>query len=225
MNFLIDAFKGSLTNILVVVGVAILVPVVLPVVVTMARPVVKGLIKGGMALADKAQEFVAGTGEPVSDLMAEVRAERAAGQGRGRNELCGVLVRSWIDHLEERSIYFVADDFAFNQVDDFFGNISGMVGDALQFAGNSRKLDEAIHPLRKLADAFLNSGLCLPVYDINFIVFFTNPPGQFRVHVYQRVQTAFYHGQDFFRHFGVVERNVDFRAGSQRHGPFGDIDR
>ena len=43
MNFLIDAFKGSLTNILVVVGVAILVPVVLPVVVTMARPVVKGV--------------------------------------------------------------------------------------------------------------------------------------------------------------------------------------
>ena len=77
MNFLKDAFKGSLTNILVVVGVAILVPVVLPVVVTMARPVVKGLIKGGMALADKAQEFVAGTGEQVSDLMAEVRTERA----------------------------------------------------------------------------------------------------------------------------------------------------
>ncbi len=79
MDFLKNAFKGSLTNILIVAGVAMLAPVVLPVVVNMARPVVKGLIKGGMALADKAQEFVAETGEQISDLMAEVRVERAAG--------------------------------------------------------------------------------------------------------------------------------------------------
>jgi hypothetical protein len=79
MDFLKNAFKGSLTNILIVAGVAMVAPVVLPVVVSMARPVVKGLIKGGMALADKAQEFVAETGEQISDLMAEVRVERAAG--------------------------------------------------------------------------------------------------------------------------------------------------
>jgi len=74
-----DLFKGSVTNILVVAGVAMIAPVVLPVVVTMARPVVKGVIKGGMALADKAQELVAETGEQISDIMAEARAERAAG--------------------------------------------------------------------------------------------------------------------------------------------------
>ncbi len=74
-----DLFKGSLTNILVVAGVAMIAPVVLPVVVSMARPIVKGVIKGGMALADKAQELVAETGEQISDIMAEARAERAAG--------------------------------------------------------------------------------------------------------------------------------------------------
>jgi Protein of unknown function (DUF5132) len=74
-----DLFKGSLTNILVVAGVAMLAPVILPVVVSMARPIVKGVIKGGMALADKAQELVAETGEQISDIMAEAKAERAAG--------------------------------------------------------------------------------------------------------------------------------------------------
>lgn len=78
MDFLKNAFKGSLTNILVVAGVALLAPVVLPVVMSMARPIVKGVIKGGMALADKAQELVAETGEQISDIMAEARAERAA---------------------------------------------------------------------------------------------------------------------------------------------------
>ena len=74
-----DLFKGSLTNILVVAGVALLAPVVLPVVVSMARPIVKGVIKGGMALADKAQELVAETGEQI--IMAEAKAERAADAG------------------------------------------------------------------------------------------------------------------------------------------------
>jgi hypothetical protein len=72
------SFKGSLTNILVVAGVALVAPVILPVVINMARPIVKGVIKGGMALADKAQELVAETGEQLSDIMAEARAERAA---------------------------------------------------------------------------------------------------------------------------------------------------
>jgi hypothetical protein len=76
-----DLLKGSLTNILVVAGVALVAPVVLPVVLSMARPIVKGVIKGGMALADKAQELVAETGEQISDLMAEAKAERAAGVG------------------------------------------------------------------------------------------------------------------------------------------------
>ncbi len=79
MDFFKDAFKGSLTSILIVAGVAIIAPVVLPVVMSMARPIVKGIIKGGMALADKAQEMVAETGEQISDIMAEAKAERAAG--------------------------------------------------------------------------------------------------------------------------------------------------
>jgi hypothetical protein len=80
-----DLFKGSLANILVVAGVALVAPVVLPVVLNMARPIVKGVIKGGMALADKAQELVAETGEQISDIMAEAKAERAADVGPAEN--------------------------------------------------------------------------------------------------------------------------------------------
>ena len=67
-----------MSSILVVAGVAVIAPIVLPAVAAMARPVVKGLIKGGMALADTVQEYVAEAGEQISDLVAEAKAERAA---------------------------------------------------------------------------------------------------------------------------------------------------
>jgi hypothetical protein len=79
MNFLKDVFKGSMSSILVVAGVAVLAPIALPALAAVARPLVKGIIKGGMALADTMQEFVAEAGEQISDLVAEARAERAAG--------------------------------------------------------------------------------------------------------------------------------------------------
>jgi hypothetical protein len=79
MNIFKEALKGSLSSIVVVAGVAIIAPIVLPAVAAMARPVIKGLIKGGMALADSVQEYVAEAGEQISDLVAEAKAERAAG--------------------------------------------------------------------------------------------------------------------------------------------------
>jgi hypothetical protein len=40
--------------------------------------VAKGLIKGGLYIADSLQEIVAEGGEQLSDLIAEVQAERTA---------------------------------------------------------------------------------------------------------------------------------------------------
>ncbi|AEB08095.1 DUF5132 domain-containing protein [Desulfobacca acetoxidans] len=78
MDIFKNVFKGSLSSILVVAGVALVAPIALPVVASMARPIFKGIIKGGMALMDTMQEFVAETGEQISDLVAEAKAERAA---------------------------------------------------------------------------------------------------------------------------------------------------
>lgn len=78
MSIFKEALKGSLSSILVVAGVAVIAPIVLPAVAAMARPVFRGLIKGGMALADTVQEYAAEAGEQISDLVAEAKAERAA---------------------------------------------------------------------------------------------------------------------------------------------------
>lgn len=78
MASLDDLFSGWGTTVLVGVGVALAAPALLPVVGTVVRPVAKGLIKGGLYLADTLQEVVAESGEQLSDLIAEVKAERAA---------------------------------------------------------------------------------------------------------------------------------------------------
>lgn len=70
---------GSLgTAVLIGVGAALLAPVLFPAAGAVLRPVAKGLIKGGLYLVDAAQEILAEGSEQLSDLVAEVRAERAA---------------------------------------------------------------------------------------------------------------------------------------------------
>lgn len=77
MASLDDLFSGWGTTVLIGVGVALAAPALLPVVGAVVRPVAKGLIKGGLYLADTLQEVVAESGEQLSDLVAEVKAERA----------------------------------------------------------------------------------------------------------------------------------------------------
>jgi hypothetical protein len=72
-----DGLKGSVPSILVVLGVAMAAPIVLPAVAAVSRPLAKSLIKGYLVLADTIKEFAAEAGEQVSDLVAEVKAERA----------------------------------------------------------------------------------------------------------------------------------------------------
>jgi hypothetical protein len=78
MAALDDLFSGWGTTVLIGLGVALAAPTLLPTVGAVIRPVAKGLIKGGLYIADSLQELVAEGSEQVSDLVAEVKAERAA---------------------------------------------------------------------------------------------------------------------------------------------------
>lgn len=78
MALMDDGLKGAVPSILVVLGVAMAAPIVLPAVAAVSRPLAKTLIKGYLVLADTIKEFAAEAGEQVGDLVAEVKAERAA---------------------------------------------------------------------------------------------------------------------------------------------------
>lgn len=78
MAWLDDAFSGWGTTVLVGVGVVLAAPVLFPAAGEVIRPVAKGLIKGGLQLVDSLQEIIAEGSEQLSDLVAEVKAERAA---------------------------------------------------------------------------------------------------------------------------------------------------
>jgi esterase/lipase len=73
-----DGLKGPTGSILVILGVALAAPIVLPAVASVSRPLAKTLIRGYLTLADTVKEFTAEAQEQVSDLMAEVKAERTA---------------------------------------------------------------------------------------------------------------------------------------------------
>lgn len=79
MKLFDDGLKGTVPSILVVLGVVLAAPIVLPAVAAVSRPLAKTLIKGYLALADTVKEYAAEAGEQLSDLVAEVKAERAAG--------------------------------------------------------------------------------------------------------------------------------------------------
>lgn len=80
---------------------AVVAPVLIPALKKSARPLAKSLVKGGMLLYDKGREAVAGAGEALEDVVAEVQAEtyerqmtaaaeaanRADSQPRGGNGL------------------------------------------------------------------------------------------------------------------------------------------
>lgn len=71
--------NGWVPSVLIGVGVALAAPVLLPAAAAGARPLAKTLIKGYLAVAATVQEVVAEAGEQLSDLVAEVQMEQAAG--------------------------------------------------------------------------------------------------------------------------------------------------
>lgn len=74
-----DGITGWVPSVLIGVGVALAAPILLPAVVTGVRPLAKVVIKGYLAVADTVKEVVAEAGEQLSDLVAEAKAEYAAG--------------------------------------------------------------------------------------------------------------------------------------------------
>jgi Protein of unknown function (DUF5132) len=73
-----SAFTLSWPNAAVAVGVMVLAPVLLPAVGYVVRPLIKGVVKAGLTARDLAAGFVEETGEQLSDLVAEAKAEHYA---------------------------------------------------------------------------------------------------------------------------------------------------
>jgi len=71
-------FSGWGTTVLIGVGATLAAPALLTVAGAVMRPMAKGLIKGGLSIVDAVQEVIAEGNEHLSDLVAEVQAERAA---------------------------------------------------------------------------------------------------------------------------------------------------
>ena len=75
MDWYKGLLKGYGPTLAVGIGVALLAPVILPAVGAVARPLVKGLVKGGLTVVDTVKELTASSGEQLSDLYAEARSE------------------------------------------------------------------------------------------------------------------------------------------------------
>lgn len=70
-----DFAKGSMSSLLVGLGIALAAPVLFPALASGIRPLAKGIIKGGVTVFDAAKEAFAEAEEQISDLMAEARHE------------------------------------------------------------------------------------------------------------------------------------------------------
>lgn len=82
MALLDDVLSGWSSTVLIGVGVALAAPILLPAAGAIVRPVAKGLIKGGLFVADSLKELVSEGQEQLSDLVAEASSEyRASSSG------------------------------------------------------------------------------------------------------------------------------------------------
>jgi hypothetical protein len=71
-----EIFKNNLAvGITAAIAATILAPLLVPIITVAGRPLAKSLVKGGVILYEKGRETVAGAGEVVEDMIAEVRSE------------------------------------------------------------------------------------------------------------------------------------------------------
>lgn len=69
-------FKNNVVvGITAALAATIIAPVLVPAIKRSSRPLAKFLVKGGIVLYESAREAVAGAGEMMEDVVAEVRAE------------------------------------------------------------------------------------------------------------------------------------------------------
>jgi hypothetical protein len=73
-----DLFRSNIViGIGAAIGATLLAPVLIPVLSSVGRPLAKTVIRSGLMLYEKTREAVAGAGEMLEDLVAEVRVEEA----------------------------------------------------------------------------------------------------------------------------------------------------
>jgi hypothetical protein len=71
-----ELFKSNLAvGITAALAATVLAPLLVPIITVAGRPLVKSLVKGGVILYEKGRETVAGAGEVMEDMIAEVRSE------------------------------------------------------------------------------------------------------------------------------------------------------
>lgn len=71
----LESLGGWGPTVLIGLGVAVAAPVLLPAAGAVIRPVAKGVVKGGLFVADSLRELVSEGAEQVSDVVAEAKAE------------------------------------------------------------------------------------------------------------------------------------------------------
>jgi len=83
MALLEDTLGGWGGGLVIGLGAAVVGPAVVPVAGATLRPVARLLVRGLLAASDGVRSVFAEASEQVTDLVAEVRAESARGEGPG----------------------------------------------------------------------------------------------------------------------------------------------
>ncbi len=78
MSLFDEIFEKTGPLALIGIGAALVAPVVIPVLGGAFRPVIKSAVRGYLEMTEKAKEVLGEAGEQLSDIIAEVRAEREA---------------------------------------------------------------------------------------------------------------------------------------------------
>lgn len=69
-------FKNNfVVGVTAALAATVIAPMLIPVIKRSGRPLAKSLVKGGLVLYEKGREAVAGAGEMMEDVVAEVRTE------------------------------------------------------------------------------------------------------------------------------------------------------
>jgi hypothetical protein len=67
-------------------------------------------------------------------------------------------------------LFFVTDNVPFDQVDDIFGNIGGVVCDSFQMPGDGQKMHQRFQLFRAASDSVLDVLVHLSMDGIHFVV-------------------------------------------------------
>src|SRR5438105_2345940 len=117
----------------------------------------------------------------------------------------------------------MADNDALHEVHDVFGNVGGVVGDALQVAGGGEQRQAGLYVVRRLAHRVEQLGDDLHVVPVYLVIEATDAAGLAGVEVDEGVQTLADHRRCQVRHALQFFGDRDRGQLGQAQGPFGDV--